>query len=101
MWRGAELYRAEAKTPKPSEIWSRRPMTGWSATCTAALAGRGVGLMLILDLACSAPRRCRVAVQMAWIPFWAAGVVNGVGHYWGYRNFEAQDASTNSRPGAS
>jgi stearoyl-CoA desaturase (delta-9 desaturase) len=35
---------------------------------------------------------------MVWIPFWAAGVVNGVGHYWGYRNFEAQDASTNLSP---
>ena len=35
---------------------------------------------------------------MLWIPFWAAGVVNGVGHYWGYRNFEAQDASTNLSP---
>ncbi len=31
------------------------------------------------------------AVQMVWIPFWAAGVINGVGHYWGYRNFETQD----------
>jgi stearoyl-CoA desaturase (delta-9 desaturase) len=35
---------------------------------------------------------------MIWIPFWAAGVVNGIGHYWGYRNFEAQDASTNLIP---
>ena len=35
---------------------------------------------------------------MVWIPFWAAGVVNSVGHYWGYRNFEAQDASTNLSP---
>lgn len=38
------------------------------------------------------------AVQMVWIPFWAAGVVNGLGHFWGYRNFEAQDASTNLSP---
>jgi stearoyl-CoA desaturase (delta-9 desaturase) len=35
---------------------------------------------------------------MLWIPFWAAGVVNGLGHYWGYRNFEAVDASTNLSP---
>jgi stearoyl-CoA desaturase (delta-9 desaturase) len=35
---------------------------------------------------------------MAWIPLWAAGVVNGIGHYWGYRNFEATDASTNLVP---
>jgi stearoyl-CoA desaturase (delta-9 desaturase) len=37
-------------------------------------------------------------VQMAWIPFWAAGVINGIGHYWGYRNFETQDASKNIVP---
>eukprot|EP01035_Chromulina_nebulosa_P066134 gene66134-90493_t len=38
------------------------------------------------------------AVQMAWIPVTAAGIINGIGHYWGYRNFEAQDASTNLSP---
>jgi stearoyl-CoA desaturase (delta-9 desaturase) len=38
------------------------------------------------------------AVQMAWIPFWAAGVVNGLGHFWGYRNFNSEDASTNLFP---
>lgn len=37
-------------------------------------------------------------IQMLWIPFWAAGVVNGIGHYWGYRNFEAEDTSTNLFP---
>jgi stearoyl-CoA desaturase (delta-9 desaturase) len=38
------------------------------------------------------------AIQMAWIPFWAAGVVNGLGHWWGYRNFESADTSTNLTP---
>jgi stearoyl-CoA desaturase (delta-9 desaturase) len=38
------------------------------------------------------------AVQMVWIPFWAAGVINGIGHYWGYRNFEVPDASKNIVP---
>jgi stearoyl-CoA desaturase (delta-9 desaturase) len=37
-------------------------------------------------------------VQMVWIPFWAAGVVNGIGHFWGYRNFACADASTNFFP---
>jgi stearoyl-CoA desaturase (Delta-9 desaturase) len=37
-------------------------------------------------------------VQMAWIPFWAAGVINGIGHWWGYRNFVTEDASTNITP---
>jgi stearoyl-CoA desaturase (Delta-9 desaturase) len=38
------------------------------------------------------------AVQMAWIPVMATGIINGVGHYWGYRNFESPDASTNVSP---
>jgi stearoyl-CoA desaturase (delta-9 desaturase) len=38
------------------------------------------------------------AIQMLWIPFWAAGVVNGVGHWWGYRNFETADTATNLTP---
>jgi stearoyl-CoA desaturase (Delta-9 desaturase) len=38
------------------------------------------------------------AVQMIWIPFWAAGVINGIGHYWGYRNYPVEDASTNIVP---
>jgi stearoyl-CoA desaturase (delta-9 desaturase) len=38
------------------------------------------------------------AVQMLWIPITAAGIINGIGHYWGYRNFEAPDASTNVSP---
>ena len=39
-----------------------------------------------------------LAVQLAWIPFWAAGVINGAGHYWGYRNWSTADASTNLSP---
>ena len=39
-----------------------------------------------------------LAVQIVWIPFWAAGVVNGIGHYWGYRNWPTADASTNIFP---
>jgi stearoyl-CoA desaturase (delta-9 desaturase) len=60
---------------------------------------QGVGLMLIVDLLLFGAIGATVwAVQMLWIPIWAAGVVNGIGHYWGYRNFEAQDASTNISP---
>ena len=38
------------------------------------------------------------AVQMIWIPFWAAGVINGIGHYWGYRNGQTRDSSRNIIP---
>ncbi len=55
--------------------------------------------MLLIDVALLGVAGLAVwAVQMAWIPFWAAGVVNGLGHFWGYRNFEAPDASTNLSP---
>ena len=40
------------------------------------------------------------ALQMAWIPFWAAGVINGLGHWWGYRNFDTHDTATNLTPWA-
>ena len=55
--------------------------------------------MLIIDVALFGFLGLTVwAVQMAWIPVTAAGIINGIGHWWGYRNFEAQDASTNISP---
>jgi stearoyl-CoA desaturase (Delta-9 desaturase) len=60
---------------------------------------QGVGLMLILNWALFGVAGTAVwAVQMAWIPVTAAGIINGIGHYWGYRNFESPDASTNVSP---
>ncbi|WP_255556610.1 transposase [Methylococcus sp. Mc7] len=59
----------------------------------------GIALMLALNLLLFGVAGLAVwAVQMLWIPFWAAGVVNGLGHYLGYRNFETPDASTNLWP---
>jgi len=39
-----------------------------------------------------------LVTQIVWIPFWAAGVINGIGHFWGYRSFDCEDASTNIVP---
>lgn len=59
----------------------------------------GVSLMMVIDVALFGIVGLSVwAVQMVWIPFWAAGVVNGLAHYWGYRNFNSTDASTNLIP---
>ncbi|HUW37350.1 MAG TPA: fatty acid desaturase [Rhodocyclaceae bacterium] len=60
----------------------------------------GVVVMLGIDVALfgAVPGALIWGVQMAWIPFWAAGVINGVGHFWGYRNFASADASTNILP---
>ncbi|MBO9677578.1 DesA family fatty acid desaturase [Paenacidovorax monticola] len=100
MWKGAELYRAEAANPDTLKKFGHGTPDDWmERNVYSRFTWQGVGLMLILNLALFGAVGAAVwAVQMAWIPFWAAGVVNGVGHYWGYRNFEAQDASTNLVP---
>jgi stearoyl-CoA desaturase (delta-9 desaturase) len=59
----------------------------------------GVSLLMVIDVALFGIVGMSVwAVQMMWIPFWAGGVVNGAGHFWGYRNFGTDDASTNLIP---
>ena len=59
----------------------------------------GILLMLAIALALFGPWGLAVwAIQMIWIPFWAAGVVNGLGHYYGYRNFDTKDQSNNIVP---
>ncbi|MBN9409504.1 MAG: fatty acid desaturase [Burkholderiales bacterium] len=100
MWRGAELYRAESKNQETMQKFGHGTPNDWLENNLYSRYGwQGVGLMLILNLALFGAVGAAVwAVQMAWIPFWAAGVVNGIGHYWGYRNFEAVDASTNLSP---
>lgn len=59
----------------------------------------GVVLMLLIDLFIFGPIGLLIwLIQVAWIPFWAAGVINGIGHYWGYRNTDTKDKSTNILP---
>lgn len=60
---------------------------------------QGVAIMLIIDVFLFGAIGLTVwAVQMLWIPITAAGVINGIGHYWGYRNFDCEDASRNIFP---
>lgn len=100
MWRGAELYRSEARNAETLKKFGHGTPDDWIERNVYTRFGwQGVGLMLILNVLLFGAIGLTVwAVQMLWIPFWAAGVVNGVGHYWGYRNFEAVDASTNLVP---
>jgi stearoyl-CoA desaturase (delta-9 desaturase) len=100
MWRGAELYRTEAKNLETISKFSHGVPNDWiERNLYTRYSWQGVGVMLIIDLALFGGFGAAVwAVQMLWIPFWAAGVVNGIGHFWGYRNFEAPDASTNISP---
>ena len=97
---GAELYRAEAKNKETLARYGHGTPDDWMERHVYTGRSRlGVSLMLIINVLLFGGLGLAVwAVQMAWIPIWAAGVVNGIGHYWGYRNFEATDASTNVSP---
>lgn len=97
LWQGAELYRAEAARAGTIEQFGHHTPDDWlERKLYLPHAGLGVTLMLVIDLALFGFAGLSVwGVQMVWIPFWAAGVINGIGHWWGYRNFETADASTN------
>jgi stearoyl-CoA desaturase (Delta-9 desaturase) len=97
---GSELYRTEAKNQETLAKFGHGTPDDWlERNLYARFSWQGVGLMLIIDLLLFGAIGAAVwAVQMLWIPITAAGIVNGIGHYWGYRNFEAPDASRNVSP---
>jgi len=99
-WTGAELYRAESKNMETMAKFGHGTPNDWiERNLYTRFSWQGVGLMMIINLALFGAAGLSVwAVQMIWIPVTAAGIINGIGHYWGYRNFEAQDASTNISP---
>ena len=97
---GSELYRAEAKVQETLDKFGHNTPNDWvERNVYSKFAWQGVGLMLIIDVLLFGAIGATVwAVQMLWIPVTAAGIINGLGHWWGYRNFEATDASTNISP---
>jgi stearoyl-CoA desaturase (delta-9 desaturase) len=97
---GAELYRAEAKVQETMARYGQGTPDDWMERHVYSKhSAKGIALMFIIDVVLfGIPGISMWAVQMAWIPFWAAGVVNGIGHYVGYRNFESKDASRNIFP---
>ena len=99
-WQGAELYRAESKNKETMTKYGHGTPSDWiERNLYQRYSWQGVGLMMIINLALFGAAGLAVwAVQMMWIPVTAAGIINGIGHYWGYRNFEAPDASTNISP---
>jgi stearoyl-CoA desaturase (Delta-9 desaturase) len=100
LFQGAELYRAESKNMETMAKYGHGTPTDWlERNLYTRFSWQGVGLMMIIDLALFGFAGLAVwAVQMAWTPIMAAGVINGLAHYTGYRNFEAADASTNISP---
>ena len=99
-WKGSELYRAESKNAETIEKYGHGVPDDWvEHNLYSRFQWQGVGLMLMVDLALFGPIGATVwAVQMLWIPVTAAGIINGIGHYWGYRTFACADASTNIVP---
>ncbi|TYP64073.1 delta-9 fatty acid desaturase DesA [Stutzerimonas stutzeri] len=98
--RGAELYKEESKNEETVRIYGKNCPDDWiERNLYSRFPNLGIVLMLGLDLALFGVIGLTVwAVQMIWIPLWAAGVVNGLGHAVGYRNFECRDAATNLVP---
>lgn len=99
LWQGAELYRKEADNQETVEKYGKGTPDDWLERKVYRHSLVGISLMLLVDLALFGIAGLTVwAVQMVWIPFWAAGVINGIGHFWGYRNYECRDAATNIFP---
>lgn len=98
--RGAELYREEASKLETLERYGKGTPDDWlERRLYSRYPYLGITLMLFIDLALLGPIGLTVwALQMIWIPLFAAGVINGIGHYFGYRNAESPDASTNILP---
>jgi stearoyl-CoA desaturase (delta-9 desaturase) len=99
-WKGTELYRAESKNLETIDKYGRGTPDDWiERNLYTRYSWQGVGLMLAVNLTLFGPIGATIwAIQMAWIPITAAGIINGIGHYWGYRNFASADASTNIVP---
>ena len=97
---GVELYRAESKVKETMLKYGLGTPDDWiERNLYTRYSWQGVGVMLLIDLMLFGAIGITVwAIQMLWIPIMATGVINGLGHWWGYRNFESPDASTNVSP---
>lgn len=97
---GSELYRTEAANPVTVMQYGAGTPDDWlERRLYSRYSWQGVGVMLVIDVALFGVIGLTVwAVQMLWIPVTAAGIVNGVGHWWGYRNYDGPHAATNIVP---
>ncbi|WP_407928303.1 DesA family fatty acid desaturase [Collimonas silvisoli] len=99
-WEGAELYRAESKNLETMEKFGHGTPDDWiERNLYTKHSAWGIVAMLFIDVMLFGVIGVSVwAVQMVWIPITAAGIINGIGHYWGYRNYDCNDAATNIIP---
>lgn len=100
LFEGAELYKIESKNLETLEKYGHGTPDDWlEKHLYSRYSFLGIQLMLVIDVLLFGVLGVTVwAVQMAWIPVMAAGVINGIGHFWGYRNYDCVDASTNIVP---
>jgi stearoyl-CoA desaturase (delta-9 desaturase) len=97
---GAELYQAQARNPETQEKYGRGTPDDWmERNVYSRYRNYGIVIMIAIDLLLfGVPGIIVLAVQMLANPLMAAGVINGIGHYYGYRNFECPDAARNVVP---
>ena len=100
LFRGALLYHAASKDRIMVDTYSRGCPDDWiERNVYSAHSRLGIGILLLLNCIIWGWVGALVwLVQMIWIPFWAAGVINGIGHWWGYQNGETRDLSRNISP---
>ena len=102
LWKGADMYREARLDRADIEQYGKGCPDDWiERRLYTPHANLGPVLMLAVNFVLFGAWGVAIwAIQMAWIPFWAAGVINGLGHWWGYRNFETTDTATNLTPWA-
>ncbi|MBI3917326.1 MAG: fatty acid desaturase [Betaproteobacteria bacterium] len=100
LWEGTELYRRESVNRETLERYGHGTPDDWlERNVYTRHSVLGVSILVVLNFVLFGFIGLTIwAVQMVWIPFFAAGVINGIGHYWGYRTFQPEDASTNIVP---
>ena len=96
-WKGAFLYRKESQNAETLENYGHGTPNDWiERNVYSRFSFYGLSALLISNFIMFGFIGIAIwAIQMIWIPLTAAGVINGIGHYWGYRNFETEDGSTN------
>jgi stearoyl-CoA desaturase (delta-9 desaturase) len=98
-WEGAELYRQEGRNKETVERYGQGTPDDWLERNVYSHDRIGISSMLVINFILFGFAGIAIwALQMIWIPITAAGVINGIGHYWGYRTFQPEDASRNVVP---
>ena len=99
-FKGAVLYHAASKDKVMVDAYGVGTPADWiEHNLYSAHSRLGIGILLVFNIIVFGWIGAIIwGIQMLWIPFWAAGVVNGIGHWWGYRNGETKDHSRNIVP---